>query len=159
MQSVSFFTPGVPVPQGSKQGFVIHGKHGARPRAILVDAGKAKTHLKPWRQSVYYAAAQALLRRVGDPWDCARPMIVEATYLFARPKSHFGSKNGAPYLKASAPRFHTNKPDIDKLERSTLDALTGITFNDDCQVYALRAMKLYVSGDEKPGLQVSVTSD
>ena len=41
-------------------------------------------------------------------------------------------------------RIHpTVKPDLDKLLRATLDALTGIAYDDDSQVIEVRALKVY----------------
>lgn len=37
----------------------------------------------------------------------------------------------------------TVKPDTDKLIRSTLDALTGVAYDDDSQVVNISACKIY----------------
>ena len=44
-------------------------------------------------------------------------------------------------MLASAPRHMAVMPDIDKLARCALDALTGIVFEDDAQVTELRLRK------------------
>jgi len=60
-------------------------------------------------------------------------------FQFVRPKSHYTAKGA---LRDAAPR-HVGKPDIDKLCRAVLDALTGIAYADDSQVVALDASKVY----------------
>ena len=46
------------------------------------------------------------------------------------------------------------KPDLDKVTRSVLDALTGILYVDDAQIIALAASKEYA---EQPGVYVELT--
>ena len=68
---------------------------------------------------------------------------VELGFFFARPKAHFGSGRNAGTVLASAPRHMTVMPDVDKLARAALDALTGIVFKDDSQINRLIAVKGY----------------
>ena len=44
-------------------------------------------------------------------------------------------------------KLHTSVPDLDKLIRSVLDALTGVLYNDDKQVVSVHAGKEYDSRD------------
>ena len=67
----------------------------------------------------------------GDTSD--RPFTVELAFEFALPKRvRDGRQPGDPHLQT---------PDIDKLERAVLDALTGIVWADDCQVVAVHKTK------------------
>lgn len=77
-------------------------------------------------------------------------MCVRAEFRFARPKSHLTKKG---VLTKSAPRTHVSKPDLDKLVRTVLDALTGVVIHDDSQVCGIVAQKDYAD----PGVQVVVT--
>lgn len=157
MQALSFFCAGVPVPMGSKVAFAIPGKGGARPRAVLADSNRAR--LNPWRRDVQQAAHEAVAGHDGQGWHMGKPTMVDATYYFARPKSHYGTKGGVQYIKPGAPRQHTSKPDRDKLDRALNDALTGVVFNDDSQSWSGRTSKVYCNAGEMPGVQVSVTTD
>ena len=49
--------------------------------------------------------------------------------------------------------YPTVPPDLDKLIRAVLDALTGIAYHDDAQVVHLITTKIY---SENPGVQVSI---
>jgi len=47
----------------------------------------------------------------------------------------------------------TVPPDLDKLVRAALDALTSIAYKDDSQVIEIRAMKVY---GEYPGVEIVI---
>jgi len=118
------FVPGVPAPQGSK-------RHVGR--GIMVESSKA---VGPWRERVALAVAETL-----DGLEPSRAAIVlNARFIFTRPKSHL-RKSGEP--RPSAPRVPATRPDLDKLVRSVLDALSGVAFVDDGQVVAINAGKEY----------------
>jgi Holliday junction resolvase RusA-like endonuclease len=62
------------------------------------------------------------------------PVKVQITFHLPRPKSR--------------PKRHTHpdvRPDLDKLQRAVLDALTGIAWRDDAQVCAIAAEKCYTT--------------
>lgn len=90
--------------------------------------------VKPYRALVSLAASQA---RTEAPTQ--QPVGIAIAFVFVRPKSHYTSKGE---LRAGAPS-HPGKPDIDKLCRAVLDALTGILYHDDAQVVSLSASKRY----------------
>lgn len=137
---MSFFTftvPGVPVPQGSAKAYVRGG------RAIVTSAN---ANLRPWRAAVTAAAAEAR----GDAATIRTPVFVGLVFTFPRPSGHFGKRG----LRKTAPEFPATRPDLDKLCRAALDALTDAgVFADDGQVVELQASKDY--GDH-PGLDVTV---
>lgn len=43
--------------------------------------------------------------------------------------------------------YHTQRPDLDNLEKAILDGLNKIAFVDDCQVVELNSKKLFASTD------------
>jgi Holliday junction resolvase RusA-like endonuclease len=119
-ETLRLFVPGVPVPQGSKTAFVV-GK-----RAVVTDAN-AKA-LKPWRALVKAAAVEALNGR--EPL-LNEPLVVSVEFRFVRPKT---VRREMPHVK----------PDLDKLQRSVLDALTDARlWGDDSQVVKVAAEKKY----------------
>jgi Holliday junction resolvase RusA-like endonuclease len=59
-------------------------------------------------------------------------------------------------LKPNAPLRVITTPDLDKLQRSTLDALTGVLFKDDSQVCRILAMKCYCLEGELEGCEIVV---
>lgn len=81
------------------------------------------------------------------------------TYRLPRPKGHYSKakseKAGYPVLLPSAPEKHYTKPDIDNLDKVTIDAIAkdrgpktkdGIFKVGDQQIYQLHSLKSY--GDE-----------
>ena len=136
---------GIPAPQGSKR----HLGNG-----IMIEASKK---VKPWRQDVKEAALNHYHGPVIDG-----PVEIEIIFLFARPKSHYGTGRNANNLKTSAPVFMTSKArgDIDKLERSTYDSLSettgGTVLKDDSLVVKNRSMKRYCVEGEHPGAMITV---
>lgn len=140
---ISFFVAGVPVPKGSAKAFMRKGmKH---PVVIQDNADKQK----PWASAIGYAAQQEVSGVINGP------VGIGVSFVMPRPLSHFGTGKNAGMLKATAPKYHTSKPDFDKLLRCVKDALTGIAWKDDAQVAVVfRSEKYY--GDQ-PGVHVVIT--
>ena len=129
MTGVTFFVAGVPVPQGSKTGYVVKG------RAVLADANGKK--LKPWRNEVARIARASWADRA----QMAGPVRVEVIFVFARPKT----------VRRERPSV---KPDLDKTVRAILDSLTAAgIWRDDAQVTDLSAQKVYGAA---PGAHVTI---
>lgn len=94
---------------------------------------------RPWRATV---ASEAAAAWGGRPLHVA-PVVVEATFVFPRPKVHFGTGRNASRLKPSAPIWCATQPDGDKLARAVGDALTGVVLRDDSQIVAWTIRKVY----------------
>ena len=149
---------GIPRPQGSHKAFVV-GKKGGKQRAIVTD-DSPKT--KPWKQTVKHAAVEALQGRLiqhgADTLHAVHgPASVTITFRLPRPKGHYGSGRNEHLVKPGAPPFPAVKPDLDKLARSTLDALgeAGV-WNDDAQVVQLQVRKVYAGRDGLPGAHIEI---
>jgi Holliday junction resolvase RusA-like endonuclease len=136
-----FFAPGVPQPGGSKKGFVVPGKDGGKPRAIIVEDAKRN---KDWRASVALAASKQMEGRV----PAGRvPLFLRITFVMPRPRGHYRTGRHSNELRPDAPAYHTSKPDLTKLTRSTEDALTGIVWTDDSAIAVQELEKVYTSQD------------
>jgi crossover junction endodeoxyribonuclease RusA len=130
---LKFTVHGTPAPQGSKKGYVRGG------RAVLVESSAA---VRPWRQDVTTAAIEA----AGGWTTPDGPVAVHVTFLIRRP--------------ASAPRrvWPDRKPDLDKLLRSTLDALTTAgVIADDARVVEISASKVYAAAGQPSGAIIRIT--
>jgi len=125
MGSLNFTVYGTPIPQGSAKAFIPKGWS----RAIITGANK-KT--KPWRQEIAGAAVSAMQKAGITMLEREHPVRLRAEFYFAKPKS----------TKKSVIAKVT-KPDVDKLLRSVLDALTGMVFEDDSQVIEVTGVKLF----------------
>lgn len=142
---ISFNVEGVPSPGGSKRG--LH--HRWTGRIVLIDCGGART--KAWRSRVAAAGQEAMLGRelyIG-------PLRLIITFRMPRPKSHFNRRGK---LLDWAPAYPATKPDLTKLLRSTEDALTGIIWNDDCQIVETMVNKVYAA-PKMSGATISVCDE
>ena len=123
MTRIEFFVPGDPAPQGSKR----HVGNG-----VMIESSKK---VKPWRSAVHAEAVDAM--RVNDgtfPLDGA--LAVDLTFYRRMPASRKAVDRKRGW------RWATTKPDIDKLVRSTLDALTSAgLIADDARIARLAATK------------------
>jgi Holliday junction resolvase RusA-like endonuclease len=129
----TFHVAGIPAPQGSKTGYIRGTK------VVLVESSKK---VKPWRAAVAQAATQAYLH--AEPID--GPVAVEIDFHLPRPKS--------------LPKrviWMVKKPDLDKLIRSTLDALSGIAYIDDNRVTHITATKDYAASPDDAGATITIT--
>jgi crossover junction endodeoxyribonuclease RusA len=122
------WVPGAPAPQGSK-------RHVGR--GILVESSKA---LGPWRDRV------AMFATASNPSLLTGPVRVDADFVMTRPVS-------TPKRRTPAA---VKRPDLDKLLRGVLDALTGVTWADDSQVVEVFATKRLAAIGETPGLRLVV---
>lgn len=156
---IAFTVRGIPAPQGSKRAF--RNRHSGR--VALVESSK---RVASWRSDVRDAALDAMRIVVGarqggdsgigvemDP--LAVPVVVGLAFRFPRPKGHYGSGRNATSLKPSAPLHPAGKPDLDKLARAILDAITSIVIADDALVVLLVTTKTYAD-HEPPGVTVVV---
>lgn len=133
---MTFTVYGTPGTQGSHK--LIRGR-------IVHDSASTM----PWREAV--AQAVMLAHPFGgrpDPILCRGPVRVSIMFVLRRSKS---AKNGS---------YPATRPDIDKLTRSTLDALTQMgVFADDGRVVDLHCSKRYPGQDNSmaaPGAIISV---
>ena len=72
------------------------------------------------------------------------PIVCTLYFYCKRPKSHFGTKRGQPYLRPDAPKYNRCNKDLDNMVKFVLDALNGKLYVDDCQIVEIVCKKLYV---------------
>jgi crossover junction endodeoxyribonuclease RusA len=146
--SISFFVSGEPIPQGSSKGFPVKRANGAM--------GVAITHANPktmdWR------------RRIADEAQRRNDEVFEGDRFF-RPKNKNHLGDGVRVVctfymhrpkNAKAGSYPSVYPDVDKLARAVLDALTDVLWDDDSQVIVLMVRKQYQKEGEGPGVNVLV---
>ncbi len=123
-----FFVDGRPRPQGSKDALA--------PGVVR----ERSPHLKAWRRRVAATARAAGWNARPSDTPPDKPAAVGIVFVMRRPKSHYTPKGK---LRDSAPAFPDTPPDIDKLTRAILDALTGVCWPDDGRVIVARLVKVY----------------
>lgn len=130
---------GTPAPQGSFFAKIVGGGTRGPLRAIVVPDHKATA---PWRKAVSEAAKTAMRAAAWLPLN--EPLAVEIVFFLQRPKT----------VKRALP---ATRPDIDKLARSTLDALAdALVFAEDGRVCKLTAAKVYADAGQPCGARIRV---
>lgn len=131
MNRFIFMVHGQPKTAGSK-------KHIGGGR-IIDTSGKAGAQ---WRKKVAHAG-KATMQGLGLPVQ-EGPISLEVTFFMKRPKHHF-TKSGNGVIKTQAPYAHTIRPDATKLLRAVEDALTGVIWKDDAQIYFQAVHKVWAT--------------
>lgn len=139
---IEFFVPGIPKTAGSKR--PIRNKHTGK--IVVIDSCEKgpdwKADIKAFAHKIYE----------DELWQGA--VALNLVFFLPRPKSHYGTGRKANQLKPGmALTPHTKRPDIDKLSRAVLDALTGVIWKDDAQIFKKDCRKIYSA---KPGVHISI---
>lgn len=130
---ITLHVEGIPAPQGSKT----RTKWGMR---------ESSHRVAPWRAAVK-AEAISVGDRVGLLDALEAPYAVNCAFYIQRPRRTAHTHPTAPSIG-----------DIDKLVRSTLDALVqGGLLEDDRHVVQLTASKQWAGVDETPGAIITIT--
>lgn len=135
---------GLPAPKGSNRAMVRGGFAVMVPGSS--DVGQQR--MKQWERAVRDEASIVARWNATKYGPTFHNQAVAVAILFRlpRPRGHF-AKSGE--LRKNAPARPSVKPDVDKLARATLDALTGIVFDDDSRIVELALHKLYAEpGDQ-----------
>lgn len=129
MRTISVWVAGTPIAQGSIKAV------GSTPsgHAILTSTAKG---LKPWRTQIGWALQQQVTELT------AGPVSVGLLFLLPRPKS----------LPKTREIPHVKRPDIDKILRAVLDAMSNVVYHDDSQVNKILVEKRYALVSEQPGV-------
>lgn len=131
---IKFVVYGDSKPKGSVKAFTPKG--WSRP--ILTSATKG---LKDWERKI--AAAAGLQ---ADGKLLVGPVTLTIAFYMTRPKS-------LPKKVA----HHAKRPDLDKLIRGATDALSGVVFKDDAQIFEIKATKAYTEAiDEAPRAEFTI---
>ena len=123
----------IPVSEGSHSAHIVGG------RAIV-------HHNKSDKLMAYREKVADAYRQSGGNYHHDAPIDIQITFIFPRPQSVKRKKR--PYMVV--------KPDLDKLIRSTLDALTGVAYDDDSQVIHVNAYKLYDDCSDYYGVEIAL---
>ena len=132
---------GTAAPKGSARGFP------RRDGGVTVVADNRPT-LRAWAAVVSAEAHAAIAGPLeqGRAYYDGGPLRCRATFYLTRPAS-----------RRKAERHPDRKPDLDKLIRAALDALTGVWFADDAQICELELAKVYAEPGERPRLELEIT--
>lgn len=136
--AISAWVAGAPAPQGSKRAL------RAGSRITMIESSK---RVKPWRKAVR-EAFEAVRDELGVELFPVGPVVVKIVFVMHRPQ--------ATARRKPTPA-HTKRPDLDKLIRSTFDAIgEARVWADDSQVVTVHAHKRISELGEPTGAMIHV---
>jgi Holliday junction resolvase RusA-like endonuclease len=137
---VTFTVYGVAQPKGNMRAFL---KRGMKFPIVT----ETNRNVRSWSQLVAEEASRELAAWNGQ--QITGPVAVSVRFALPRPKK---------YQRLGLNPAHCVAPDIDKLLRAVLDALSRVVFLDDAQVVTVSATKIYAPVDGAPYALISVTA-
>jgi Holliday junction resolvase RusA-like endonuclease len=124
MKEIHIFLPGQPIGKG-------------RPRFTRMGRVYTPAKTKNYEMKLAAAGSDVMIQNQLDPIQCPCKVLIKAQ--FEIPKSWTKKKKA----QAAALEINPGKPDIDNVAKIALDALNGVAFEDDQQVYDLKVIKRY----------------
>jgi Holliday junction resolvase RusA-like endonuclease len=127
----------------------IHGKPIAKKRPRFARRGKhvVTYNDQETEEGLWLLDARTQIRELGGK-ALQGPLELKVYFAMPRPKSHFGTGRNAGILKASAPKAHTQTPDLDNLLKFVMDCLNHCdVWLDDKQVVYIDTKKAWSPGD------------
>lgn len=140
-----FRVEGTAVPQGSMVAFV-----SATTGRAMMKPNNEKA-LKAWRKLVALTASAKRPPWLKAPADGS----IYVGLVFVRERGDDYLADGVTFKKG-ARRYPDTAPDIDKLTRAMLDALTGVAFTNDARVVTCLATKRYAELGEEAHVDVDI---
>lgn len=139
LDAIKLHVAGDPVSQGSVSAVIAGG------RAMVRQGGddQRRQRLGDWRHAVA-EEARRWIEQHDDPQVLDGPVRLTLVFTLPRP--------------ASLPRWRWlpwTKPDIDKLARAVMDALTKVLYRDDARITDLHVKKRYARGGA-PGCDITL---
>lgn len=97
-----------------------------------------------WKQQIALAWVNRRLPKFDGP------VWLDLLFLMPRPKSRTRKRGPNERYK------HITKPDASNLQKAVEDALNGIAWHDDCQVYKVSAEKWVCGDGDEVGALISI---
>lgn len=119
-----------------------------RPRGRALPKGGVQIYSPGDNKKYARLVADTLLEVTGGRliYEEGEPVAMKVKFCFARPQSHYTGKG---VLRSTAPKHHTQKPDLDNLMKLLKDGMASI-WHDDAQVigYDGGPEKVWVDAEE-----------
>jgi crossover junction endodeoxyribonuclease RusA len=139
--TLAFTVYGVPMTKGNHRALLLKGMQFP----IITESNR---NVASWQQLVRAGASQAInARPEGDRALLAAGVRLTIAFYLPRPKK---------FSKRGAFAHHLTKPDVDRLCRAILDALTAVAYSDDKQVTEIIAGKYYAAIDAPARVDIAV---
>lgn len=134
---ITFVVPAIPIAQ-------------PRPRATMI-AGHASVYEAGDSHPIHAFKATCKLAWANTKEPMIEgPVCLDLQFVMPRPQNK-------RWKTREMPRYpNTKSPDIDNLAKSVMDALNGLAWKDDKQIYNLVATKMVAAGGEQPHVEVNI---
>jgi crossover junction endodeoxyribonuclease RusA len=139
MTPLRFTVYGVAQPKGNMKAYVPRGMKFP----VITDSNR---NARSWAQLVAEGASRAIAG-LDDRSVLTEGVRVSVAFYLPRPKK---------YQRRGVPRAHLVAPDIDKLLRSVLDALSGVVWVDDSQIVDVVTVKRYADMEDAPHVTIGI---
>lgn len=151
MIEIRFTVPAVPIsqPRPHAVGRMIGGRISSRVHEVT-SIKKADGTRKPHPINAYKATVRHAAALAYSDEPLTGPLDVRLTFVMPRPQALMWKAKEMVRLP------HVVKPDCDNLIKSTLDALKGLTWKDDTQIFTLQASKWIAGGSEQPHVVIEI---
>jgi Holliday junction resolvase RusA-like endonuclease len=152
-RSIRVLVEGIPAPKGSFR-ISMRGrrtKSGKLRPTVRKDSPATET----WERLTGWAGRAAM---TDQDMLTGKALRVVAYFRMPRPDGHYYAtgRNAGKLRDGKRWAAACVKPDIDKLLRSTFDALEGIVYDQDSRIVSVEAHKGYVGPAETPGAVVTI---
>lgn len=147
MASLTFTIPGKPQPQGRPRAARWQAKDG-RSGVTLRDPSKSRG----WKERAVACVLSAMEGRglEAPVFPAGTPVELDVVAYFACPKSEERKRNPQPR------RPHVKRGDLDNVVKAVKDALNGLVWADDSQVYRIQAYKWIAGQGDSARVSVMV---
>ena len=147
-------------PIGKKYAFTVYGTPVPQPRqrhrvikkgrvAFAVNYTPAKDPVNAWKYAVRIVAQQAM--GSGSPLE--GPVRMVAMFYLPRPQYLMTAK------ASDGPIAHTKRCDVDNLLKSVCDALNGVAYRDDAQIWEVKIVKMYHEKNRGPRAEITLEGE
>ena len=126
----------------------VAGKPLGQPRPRATSIGGFIRMYTPKKAKVWKDTIAAQVGAVSIPEG---PLHSTLIFVMPRPKSHLGTGKNAGIVKASAPKHHIAKPDLDNLIKPSWDS----ALPEDSRVVSCNATKRYADTGEPSGVHIT----
>lgn len=134
--SIHFKVPGEPKPH-------------PRPRATTIH-GHARLYTPKSTQDRKYNIQKYAKEAYGDKAPYQGLVSMSIHFIMKRPKNKIWKTKAMPRTALS------HGPDLDNMAKTVMDALNGVIYIDDRQIWYLTISKWMASGSEGPHIQVNL---
>ena len=141
---IEFTIPSIPIAQPRQ-----------RHRIVNTKSGKQFTQnytMSKHPVNAFKATARLKFSEIYNGSPILGPVKLTTFFIMPRPKNKI-------WKTKQMPRYaHTKKPDIDNLVKALKDALTGLAWKDDSQIWSVYTSKITAGGNEQPRCEVTIVN-